>query len=223
MTTKYVAYYRVSTDRQGLSGLGLDAQRAAVAKHIAAAELVAEFTEIESGRKNDRAQLAAALATAKRTKSTLVIAKLDRLARNVHFVSGLLESNVPFVCADMPEADRTFLQMMAVFAEWEARKISERTKAALAQIKAQGRTLGCPTPELGAVAGVKVIKVNADSYAERVGPIVRDILATGASTIRDIAAALQARSVTTPRGNMTWGTTQVSNLLKRLNLKESYA
>lgn len=223
MTTKYVAYYRVSTDRQGLSGLGLDAQRAAVAKHIGAAELVAEFTEIESGRKNDRAQLAAALATAKRTKSTLVIAKLDRLARNVHFVSGLLESNVPFVCADMPEADRTFLQMMAVFAEWEARKISERTKAALAQIKAQGRTLGCPTPELGAVAGVKIIKANADSYAERVGPIVRDILATGASTIRDIAAALQARSVTTPRGNMTWGTTQVSNLLKRLNLKESYA
>ena len=194
-----------------------------MAKHIGAAELVAEFTEIESGRKNDRAQLAAALATAKRTKSTLVIAKLDRLARNVHFVSGLLESNVPFVCADMPEADRTFLQMMAVFAEWEARKISERTKAALAQIKAQGRTLGCPTPELGAVAGVKVIKANADSYAERVGPIVRDILATGASTIRDIAAALQARSVTTPRGNMTWGTTQVSNLLKRLNLKESYA
>lgn len=221
--SKFVAYYRVSTDRQGLSGLGLDAQRAAVAKHIGAAELVAEFTEIESGRKNDRAQLAAALATAKRTKSTLVIAKLDRLARNVHFVSGLLESNVPFVCADMPEADRTFLQMMAVFAEWEARKISERTKAALAQIKAQGRTLGCPTPELGAVAGVKVIKANADSYAERVGPIVRDILATGASTIRDIAAALQARSVTTPRGNMTWGTTQVSNLLKRLNLKESYA
>lgn len=223
MTTKYVAYYRVSTDRQGLSGLGLDAQRAAVAKHIGAAELVAEYTEVESGRKNDRAQLAAALATAKRTKSTLVIAKLDRLARNVHFVSGLLESNVPFVCADMPEADRTFLQMMAVFAEWEARKISERTKAALAQIKAQGRTLGCPTPKLGAVVGVKVIKANADSYAERVGPIVRDILATGASTIRDIAAALQARSVTTPRGNMTWGTTQVSNLLKRLNLKESYA
>jgi DNA invertase Pin-like site-specific DNA recombinase len=220
---KYVAYYRVSTDRQGLSGLGLDAQRAAVAKHIGAAELVAEYTEVESGRKNDRAQLAAALATAKRTKSTLVIAKLDRLARNVHFVSGLLESNVPFVCADMPEADRTFLQMMAVFAEWEARKISERTKAALAQIKAQGRTLGCPTPELGAVVGVKVIKANADSYAERVGPIVRDILATGASTIRDIAAALQARSVTTPRGNMAWGTTQVSNLLKRLNLKESYA
>jgi DNA invertase Pin-like site-specific DNA recombinase len=223
LIVKFVAYYRVSTDRQGLSGLGLDAQRAAVAKHIGVAELVAEFTEIESGRKNDRAQLAAALATAKRTKSTLVIAKLDRLARNVHFVSGLLESNVPFVCADMPEADRTFLQMMAVFAEWEARKISERTKAALAQIKAQGRTLGCPTPELGAVVGVKVIKANADSYAERVGPIVRDILATGASTIRDIAAALQARSVTTPRGNMTWGTTQVSNLLKRLNLKESYA
>jgi len=223
MTThsgKFVAYYRVSTDRQGKSGLGLDAQRAAVTKHIGAAELVAEFTEVESGRKNDREQLAAALAIAKKAKAMLVIAKLDRLARNVHFISGLLESGVPFVCADMPEADRTFLQMMAVFAEWEARKISERTKAALAQVKAQGRTLGCPTPEIGSAIGVQVIKVKADKYADKVGPIVRDIIArSGASTLRDIAAALEARGVATPRGNVTWGPTQASNLLKRLNLE----
>ena len=217
MSIKYVAYYRVSTDRQGQSGLGLDAQRAAVAKHIGQAELVAEFTEVESGRKNDREQLAAALATAKRAKAMLVIAKLDRLARNVHFVSGLLESGVPFVCADMPEADRTFLQMMAVFAEWEARKISERTKAALAQVKAQGRTLGSPTPEIGSAAGIARIQAKADAYAERVGPVVREIISkTGAKTLREIASELTMRGIETPRGNTEWGVSQVNNLIKRI-------
>jgi DNA invertase Pin-like site-specific DNA recombinase len=215
--TKFVSYYRVSTDRQGQSGLGLDAQRAAVAKHIGDAELVAEFTEVESGRKNDRAQLAQALATAKRSKAVLVIAKLDRLARNVHFISGLLESGVAFVCADMPEADRTFLQMMAVFAEYEAKKISERTKAALAQVKAQGRSLGSPTPEIGAAIGTVAIKAKADAYAERVGPVVRDIIAkTGATTMRDIAEVLTARAIETPRGSTQWHASQVSNLLKRI-------
>jgi len=216
-TGKFVAYYRVSTDRQGQSGLGLEAQRNAVARHIGQSELVAEFTEVESGRKNDRVQLAHALSLAKRTKSVLVIAKLDRLARNVHFISGLLESNVPFVCADMPEADRTFLQMMAVFAEWEARKISERTKSALAQVKAQGRTLGCPTPEIGSAIGVKVIKAKADAYAERIGPVVRDIIKrSGASTLRDIAGVLTARNIETPRGSCVWHASQVANLLKRI-------
>ena len=214
---KFVAYYRVSTDRQGQSGLGLDAQREAVARHIGQAELVAEFTEVESGRKNDREQLAHALSLAKRTKATLVIAKLDRLARNVHFISGLLESNVPFVCADMPEADRTFLQMMAVFAEWEARKISERTKAALAQVKAQGRKLGSPTPEIGSAVGIAKLQAKADKYAERVGPVVREIIAkTGAKTLRDIAEVLQARGIETPRGGCVWHASQVSNLLKRI-------
>lgn len=215
--SKFVAYYRVSTDRQGVSGLGLDAQRHAVASHIGQAELVAEFTEVESGRKNDREQLAAAMATAKKAKAVLVIAKLDRLARNVHFISGLLESGVPFVCADMPEADRTFLQMMAVFAELEARKISERTKAALAQIKAQGRKLGSPAPELGSAAGIAKLQAKADRYADRVGPVVREIIAkTGAKTLRDIAEVLQARGIETPRGNCTWNPSQVANLLKRI-------
>ncbi len=215
--TRFVAYYRVSTDRQGQSGLGLEAQRTAVTQHIGTAELVAEFTEVESGRKNDREQLALALAAAKKAKAVLVIAKLDRLARNVHFISGLLESGVPFVCADMPEADRTFLQMSAVFAEWEARKISERTKAALAQVKAQGRQLGCPTPEVGSALGIAKIQAKADRYAERVGPLVQDIVRkSGACTLRDIAAALTARGIETPRGNINWNPSQVSNLLKRI-------
>ncbi len=215
--TKFVAYFRVSTDRQGQSGLGLDAQRQAVAQHVGDQELVAEFTEVESGRKTDRVQLAQAMSLAKRTKSVLVIAKLDRLARNVHFISGLLESGVPFVCADMPEADRTFLQMSAVFAEWEARKISERTKAALAQVKAQGRTLGCPTPEIGSAAGIARIQAKADAYAQRVGPVVRDIMnRCGANTLRDIAAELTMRGIETPRGNTDWRASQVSNLLKRI-------
>ena len=145
----YVTYYRVSTQRQGQSGLGLEAQRSAVQAFLAGKEIIAEFTEIESGRKTDRPQLVAALALAKKQKATLVIAKLDRLARNVHFISGLLESNVQFVAADMPEADRTFLQMAAVFAEWEATKIRKRTKEALAAAKARGTVLGSPTPRIG--------------------------------------------------------------------------
>lgn len=218
MITKFIAYYRVSTDRQGQSGLGLDAQRAAVAQHVGDQELVAEFTEVESGRKSDRVQLAYAMSLAKRTKAVLVIAKLDRLARNVHFISGLLESGVPFVCADMPEADRTFLQMSAVFAEWEARKISERTKAALAMAKARGTRLGSPTPMAGSKAGIERIQANADAYIQRVEPIVRDIIAkTGAKTLREIAAELTDRGIETPRGNFAWGVSQVSNLMKKIH------
>ncbi len=214
-TGKFVAYYRVSTDKQGQSGLGLDAQREAVARHIGQAELVAEFTEVESGRKNDREQLAHALSLAKRTKATLVIAKLDRLARNVHFISGLLESSVPFVCADMPEADRTFLQMSAVFAEWEARKISERTKAALQAAKARGVRLGSPAPIKGSEAGIERIQARADAFASRVQPIIASIQAAGASTLRDIASALSARGIQTARGNTDWKPAQVARLIAR--------
>jgi len=108
--------------------------------------------------------------------------------------------------------------MMAVFAEWEARKISERTKSALAQLKLQGKVLGSPAPQIGSVAGTKVVIAKADNYASRVGPIVREIITkSGATTMRDIAAALEARGIQTPRGNTNWGPTQVSNLLSRIN------
>ena len=183
-------------------------------------DLVGEFTEVESGtrkRLNERPMLKAALELARKQKATLVVAKLDRLARDVQFISTLLNGNVRFVCADMPEADRVFLQMMSVFAEYEAKRISERTQQALAALKRQGKKLGSPTPEIGSAEGVKVIKEKADAYAERVAPVVRDIIRkSGADTLRDIAAALSARGIQTPRGNTEWHPSQVSNLLKRI-------
>lgn len=219
---KFVAYYRVSTDRQGQSGLGLDAQRQLVTTFLNGGKwsLIGEFTEIESGtrkRLHDRPMLRAAMDLARKQKATLVVAKLDRLARDVQFISTLLNSQIKFVCADMPEADRTFLQMMAVFAEYEAKRISERTAQALQALKKQGKVLGSPTPEIGSAEGVKVIKAKADAYAERVGPLVRDIIRkSGANTLREIGQALQARGVETPRGGADWYPSQVSNLLKRI-------
>jgi DNA invertase Pin-like site-specific DNA recombinase len=221
-TGKFVAYYRVSTDRQGQSGLGLEAQRQLVTTFLNGGRwsLIGEFTEIESGtrkRLKERPMMAAALDLARKQKATLVVAKLDRLARDVQFISTLLNGKVPFLCADMPEADKTFLQMMAVFAEYEAKRISDRTTQALAALKRQGKQLGSPTPEVGSAEGVKVIKAKADAYAERVGPQVRDIIKrSGATTLREIADVLTARSIETPRGNTQWYASQVSNLLKRV-------
>lgn len=219
---KFVAYYRVSTDRQGASGLGLEAQRDAITRYLNGGKwsLIGEFTEIESGTRKrlaKRPMLESAIKLCKRERATLVVAKLDRLARDVQFISELLNSQIKFICADAPEADRTFLQMMSVFAEYEGRRIGERTKAALAQLKKQGKKLGSPTPEVGSKAGTEVLIAQADAYAERVGPIVREIQKrSGASTLRDIAEALQQRGVLTPRGNSEWSPSQVSNLLKRV-------
>ena len=219
---KFVAYYRVSTDRQGTSGLGLEAQQEAVRVFLNGGKwsLIGEFTEVESGARKklkNRPMMASALELCRKQKATLVVAKLDRLARDVQFISELLNSNVKFICADMPEADRTFLQMMSVFAEYEGRRIGERTKAALDSLKRKGVKLGSPTPENGSKVGVRSIKAKADNYAEQVGPIVQDIVKkTGAQTLRDISEALSAKGVLTPRGNTEWFPTQLSNLLKRI-------
>ena len=212
----YVAYYRVSTQRQGQSGLGLEAQRSAVQNYTAGKELIAEFTEIESGRKVDRPQLTAALALAKKHKAILVIAKLDRLARNVHFISGLLESGVQFVAVDMPEADRTFLQMAAVFAEWEARKISERTKSALQAAKERGTVLGSPCPERGSKRGVEAIVAKSNAYATLVAPSLNEVVARVGTNLRDIAVALEVRGVKTAKGNAQWHPAQVAKLMRRV-------
>src|SRR6266550_4520689 len=142
----FVAYYRVSTDAQGRSGLGLEAQREAVARHVggASGRIIAEFEEIESGKKNDRPKIAAAISTSRLKRATLVIAKLDRLARNVAFVSNLMESGVDFVACDNPHATRLTIHILAAVAEHEREMISERTKAALAAAKARGVKLGNP-------------------------------------------------------------------------------
>ena len=169
---KFVAYYRVSTDRQGQSGpmqlgLGLEAQRAAVMRYLSNGGWppLAEYTEIETGKGSNaldrRPQLQAALAYARKHKATLIIAKLDRLARNVHFVSGLMETGVPFVAADRPDADRFMIHLEAALAEREARLISDRTKAALAVAKAQGKALG--TNGRALAAKHKAEALNADS------------------------------------------------------------
>jgi len=224
-TGKFVAYYRVSTDKQGISGLGLAAQRDLVNTFLNGGKwsIIGEFTEIESGTRKklkERPFLTAALELARKNKATLVVAKLDRLARDVEFISTLLNGKVPFVCADMPEADKTFLQMMAVFAEYEAKRISERTQQALAALKRQGKVLGSPNPEIGSLAGIKVIMQKAEDYASKIEPVVNDIIKkSGATTLRDIAAALTARGIQTPRGNVSWNPSQVSNLLKRIGSK----
>lgn len=142
---EYVAYYRVSTDRQGSSGLGLDAQRAAVAGHISPAVPAVEFTEVESGKKHtNRPQLLQALAECRKRKAVLVIAKLDRLGRNVVFIATLMESEVEFICCDNPHANKFMLHLLAAFAEHERELISKRTKAALAEAKRRGTKLGNP-------------------------------------------------------------------------------
>ena len=219
---RYVAYLRVSTQRQGASGLGLEAQRAAVEAFVVprGGEVLAEFVEVESGRKNDRPQLAAALAEAKRAGAVLLIAKLDRLARNVHFISGLLEAGVEVTACDMPEANKFLLHVMSAVAEHEAAAISARTKAALGAAKARGVRLGWAIEGRGeeaqraSAAAAERRQAEADKFAGQVGPLAVALAAEGRS-LRAVAAELNARGVLTPRGK-AWAATSVRNLLARV-------
>jgi DNA invertase Pin-like site-specific DNA recombinase len=208
----FVAYYRVSTDRQGRSGLGLEAQREAVIRHLAgqAGTLRAEFTEIESGKRKDRPQLAAAVAAAKKSKATLIIAKLDRLARNVYLISGLMESGVDFVAADNPHANRLMVHMLAAFAEHEREQISQRTKAALQAAKARGVRLG----RYGAECLAPAYHVAAIERARRLAPALTELRSAGMSS-RQMAAVLNARGIPTPTGAQ-WHAQTVIRALGRL-------
>ena len=213
---KWVSYLRVSTDKQGKSGLGLEAQRKAVLDFLDGGHwaLAAEFVEIESGKRSDRPQLAAALAACKKLKAKLVIARLDRLARNVHFISGLMETKVQFVACDMPEATPFMLHIYAAVAEQEARAISVRTKAALAAAKARGVKLGGPKLKQAQRNGWKTNTVNAERFAANVLPVIEKIRARGATSLRAIAAELTARNIPTARGG-TWTPVQVTAILRR--------
>jgi DNA invertase Pin-like site-specific DNA recombinase len=219
---RFVAYYRVSTDKQGRSGLGLEAQRAAVEAHVAGAHgrVCAEFVEMESGRRRDRPQLAAALAAARAHRATLVIAKLDRLARNVHFVAGLMESGVEFVAADMPTVNRLTVHILAAVAEEEARMISARTKAALAAAKVRGVRLGNPNLRAGSPEQARAANAakaeRARARAADVLPLLEQARRAGAETLHQLAVALEARGVPTPSGHGTrWHPVQVARVLGR--------
>src|SRR5271170_4332118 len=221
---KFVSYLRVSTARQGASGLGLEAQRAAVQGHLNGGDwkIVAELVEVESGKRNDRPQLFKALRLCRMHGATLLIAKLDRLSRNVAFLSNLMESGVAFTAADMPEADKTHLQMMMVFAEHEARAISARTKAALAAAKARGTKLGgrrvsaarfAQIAQQGRTASIAVrSRAAATRRADRLEAI-QDIRASGASSLREIASGLNERGIPTPTQKGSWSAVQVLRII----------
>lgn len=214
---KFVAYYRVSTDQQGKSGLGLDAQRKAVEDYLNGGnwQLVAEFTEVESGKSDkNRPQLHAALAICRKQRATLVIAKLDRLARNVAFIATLMEAGVPLKFVDMPDADTFRLHIEAVLAEEERRRIASRTKAALAAAKARGVQLG----KYGRVMGPRLARQNkadADAFARRVAREVEQ-LRRQHPTVRTLTDAMNAADIPTASGG-NWHPATVHRLLKRLD------
>ena len=216
-----VAYVRVSTSQQGRSGLGIEAQREALARfaEIEGFEIVAEFVEVETGKGSDaldrRPELAAALAKARALRCPVAVAKLDRLSRDVHFISGLMSHRVSFVVAELgPDVDPFVLHLYAALAEKERALISGRTKSALAAAKAKGVKLG--NPKLGDARGraVAALKAEADRAAGNVLPIIAEIQKSGAKTLRDIANALNARGVPTPRGGL-WYAASVRNALAR--------
>lgn len=201
----FIAYYRVSTDRQGASGLGLEAQRAAVADYVSSGVLLSEYTEIESGKHDrNRPQLHAALHECRKRGATLVIAKLDRLGRNVAFISALMESAAEFVCCDNPHANRLMLHMLAAFAEHEREQISQRTKAALAAAKARGVKLGNPRP-LEALELAHAVH-RSRRPALQVLNLMQAFLQQGMS-YRAIARELNRLNITTGRGCQWHGAT----------------
>jgi DNA invertase Pin-like site-specific DNA recombinase len=228
MIGKFVAYYRVSTKRQGRSGLGLDAQKTAVRQFLDGGKwsLLGEFTEVESGKKDDRPQLQKALHLAKVTGARLVIAKLDRLSRNAAFLLNLRDAGVRFVAVDMPDANETVVGIMAVLAQDERERISARIKAALAEVKKRGvKKIGNPQGakplqawlrEHGYARVVEGIKQRADTFALDVAPIVADIVAQGITSHAGIARELNSREIRNARGGVgSWTPSTVSRLRGR--------
>ena len=214
---KYVAYYRVSTDKQGRSGLGLDSQRQLVSQYQA--DIIGEYTEIESGKIDNRPQLELALEQCRRNNAAILIAKIDRLSRDAAFLLTLRKAGVDIIAADMPNAGTLEFGVRAVVAQHEREEISKRTKQALQAAKARGVVLGCPTPQIGSVIGNAAIQARANGYADRIAPVLRDVIAlTAPSSLRELASALTSRGIQTPRGNTEWAASQVNALIKRLNI-----
>jgi DNA invertase Pin-like site-specific DNA recombinase len=221
---RIVGYTRVSTQKQGRSGLGLEAQRAAIQALCAqrGGVIIKDFTEVESGKRNDRPELGKALHFAKVTGATLVIAKLDRLSRNAAFLLALRDSGARFIAADMPDANEMTVGIMALVAEHERQATSKRTQEALAAARARGQRLGNPNgaaalrrASKGNAASVKVIQAGADSRAEDLRPVIESMRAEGISTFGALAEQLNTRGMLTARGGQ-WHKSSVRNLLARL-------
>ena len=222
---KQVLYFRVSTQRQGKSGLGLDAQREQVQNFLNGGswEIIGEFVEVESGKRNDRPQLEKALKMARVHNARLVVAKVDRLSRSLAFITNLMESGVQFVAADMPEMTPLTVHIMAAMAEHERMMISSRVKEALKQAKLRGVKLGSPKcyltdadRKVGSKIGADVRTKNAVAKAEDIMEIVEDIEQNGITSLKGIARVLTKRGVPTPRGKATWYPAQVKRLRERV-------
>ena len=223
---RVVAYYRVSTEAQGRSGLGLEAQREAVTSLCSSRgwSIIADFTEIESGKHNDRKELGAALGHAKVTGAVLVVAKLDRLSRNVAFLATLQDSGAKFIAADMPEANELTIGIMAVVAQAERKAIGQRTREALAAAKARGQRLGNPNGAAsllragkGNGAAVAAVVDGADRFARDLAPAVAQLRAKGALSLPALAKALNESHVQTRRKGGKWHPSSVRNLLARID------
>lgn len=217
-----VAYRRVSTQKQGSSGLGSEAQKEAIERFSVAYgyEVQEWFEDIETGKGDDalarRAGLREALEAAKEADCPIIVAKLDRLSRDVHFISGLMSKRVPFIVAELgPDVDPFMLHIYAAVAQKERELISQRTKAALRAAKARGVKLGAPDPSKGAAVGVTRIKEKADQRAAALTPVIEEIKAAGITSFAGIARALNARGATTPRGGR-WHPTSVKNVVERV-------
>ena len=217
--TKFVAYYRVSTQQQGKSGLGLESQRSIVANYVVRCrgDLIGEYSEIESGVKNDRPELLQALRSCRLKGATLVIAKLDRLSRNRRFLMELQDSSVKFVCCDMPDANHFTIGLMANIADYERQLISERTKAALKAAKDRGVKLG--NPKLALVRNTDPSKATevrverANAYKREMFEVIREIDSDGSMTATEIAFHLNDAGYQTPRGGL-WSHVQVNRVLQ---------
>lgn len=226
-TVRVVVYMRVSTARQGRSGLGLEAQQATIADFVRqrGAEVVQAFTEVESGKRADRPELARALHLAKVTGATLLIAKLDRLSRNAAFLLTLRDSGVRFIAADMPDANELTVGIMALVAQQEREAISRRTKEALQAAKARGKKLGNPNgaaslkrAHKGNADAVAVVRRQAQHHAEQLRPVMDVLIDEGITSLGAIAKALNERGMLTPRGGL-WHKSSVKNLLIRVKLR----
>lgn len=212
----FVSYLRASTTKQGIDGYGIDAQRKAVNDFVASrgGRLLGEYVEVESGKARRRPQLEAAIQEAKKKNATLAISKLDRLARSVFVIAGLIESQVDFVAVDMPDANKLTIHIFSAMGEYERDLISQRTKAGLAAAKARGVKLGCPIAAETAKLARKAASEQADYFAAQVLPMIRDIQDAGKKTLSGIADALNRLGVKSARGGR-WYAASVKRVLDR--------